>query len=139
MGMRLNPYLAFNGNAREAMESYQSILGGELSINTFGDFGDPAAPGANQIMHSQLETPAGFTLMGADVPPGMDFQPGRTVTISISGDEDETMRGYWARLSEGATISMELEKQMWGDYFGELTDRFGIAWLINIAGEENRG
>ena len=87
MASRLNPYLSFKDNAREAMEHYQQALGGELLVNTFGEYGDPNAPEADLIMHSRLETPAGFTLMGADTPPGMEFQPGNTMAISLSGED----------------------------------------------------
>ena len=96
----LNPYVSFRDNAREAMEFYQSALGGDLTTNTFGEYGDPDAPEANLIMHSQLTTPAGFTLMGADTPPGMEHNPGSNIAISLSGDGDE-LRGYWEKLSDG--------------------------------------
>jgi PhnB protein len=129
----LNPYVSFRDNAREAMEFYQSALGGDLATNTFGEYGDPEAPEANLIMHSQLTTPAGFTLMGADTPPGMEHNPGSNIAISLSGDGEE-LRGYWAKLSDGATVTVPLAKQMWGDEFGMLVDRFGIGWMVNIAG-----
>ena len=129
----LNPYVSFRDNAREAMEFYQSALGGDLTTNTFGEYGDPDAPEANLIMHSQLTTPAGFTLMGADTPPGMEHNPGSNIAISLSGDGDE-LRGYWEKLSDGATVTVPLAKQMWGDEFGMLVDRFGIGWMVNIAG-----
>ncbi len=133
MAATLNPYVSFRDNAREAMEFYQVALGGDLTSNTFGEYGDPDAPEANLIMHSHLTTPAGFTLMGADTPPGMEHNPGTNVAISLSGDGDE-LRDYWERLSDGATVTMPLEKQMWGDVFGMLVDRFGVIWMVNIAG-----
>jgi PhnB protein len=133
MAMRLNPYLSFDGNAREAMERYRDVLGGELTLSTFGDFGQAGTPIEHLIMHSQLETPAGFTLMGADTPPGMDRRPGNTVTVVISGDEEPAMRGYWEGLSAGGTIDVPLERQMWGDLYGQCTDRFGTIWQFNIS------
>ncbi len=133
MASTLNPYLSFGDNAREAMEFYRDALGGELAVSTFGEYGDPEAPEANLVMHSQLETPAGFTLMGADTPPGMDFG-GTAGTISLSGDDSGELRGYWEKLAEGGQVSMPLEKQMWGDEFGMLVDRFGVSWMVNIAG-----
>ena len=138
MTSRLNPYLSFNGNAREAMEFYRSIFGGELAMNTFGEFGsaDPAI--ADQIMHAQLETPAGYTLMGSDTPPGMDFTPGTTMTVSLSGD-DAGLREYWEKLAEGGTVNVPLEKQMWGDEFGQCTDRFGVPWMVNVTGGQAAG
>jgi PhnB protein len=79
-----------------------------------------------------LETDKGFTLMGADTPPGMDYQPGNTMTVSLSGDDGAELHGYWDKLSEGGTVSVALEKQMWGDEFGQCSDQFGIAWMVNI-------
>jgi PhnB protein len=130
---RLNPYLSFRDNAREAMEFYQSVFGGTLTVNTFGEYGADG-PDADKLMHAQLETDAGYTLMGADTPEGMTHNPGDNITISLSGDEAETLRGYFAKLSEGGNVSVPLEKQMWGDEFGQCTDRYGIGWLVNIAG-----
>jgi PhnB protein len=132
MGSRLNPYLSFNGNARQALEFYQQALGGELTINTYGEYGDPSAPEANNVMHGQLETPAGFTLMGADNPPGTPHNPGTGFAVSLSGEDSGELGNYWKKLSEGATIDVPLEKQMWGDEFGQLTDRYGIGWIVNI-------
>ena len=134
MAATLNPYLSFRDNAREAMEFYQSALGGDLESNTFGEYGDPNAPEANLIMHARLNTPAGFTLMGADTPPGMEHTPGSNITVSLSGDDSAELRGYWEKLGEGATVTVPLEKQMWGDEFGMLVDQFGIGWMVNIAG-----
>ena len=83
-------------------------------------------------MHAQLETDAGYTLMGSDTPEGMDYNPGDNIVVSLSGDDAETLRGYWAKLSDGGTVGMPLEKQMWGDEFGQCTDQFGIAWMVDI-------
>jgi PhnB protein len=132
MTSRLNPYISFNGNAREAMEFYRSIFGGELTISTFGEFGAPDAAIADQVMHAMLETDAGYTLMCADTPPGMDFNPGNTITVSLSGDDAGALRGYWEKLADGGSVSMPLEKQMWGDEFGQCTDKFGVPWMVNI-------
>ena len=72
--------------------------------------------------------------MASDTPPGMDYSPGTTISISLSGDDGDELRGYWAKLSDGGTVSLPLEKQMWGDEFGMCTDKFGIGWMVNIAG-----
>jgi PhnB protein len=133
MASRLNPYISFAGNAREAMEFYERVFGGTLTLSTFGEFGAADAPGADQIMHGQLETPSGFTIMGADVPPGSEHHPGNNMGVSLSGDDVDELHGYWARLSEGGTVSVPLEKQMWGDEFGMCADRFGVGWLVNIS------
>jgi PhnB protein len=129
----LNPYLNFGDNARQAMEFYRDVFGGELKLNTFGEYGDPSAPGADNIMHAQLETENGFTLMASDAPPGMDLDEGSgTISISLSGDDEQELRGYWDKLSEGGTVTMPFEKQMWGDVFGMCTDKFGVPWMVDV-------
>lgn len=133
MAMRLSPYLNFAGTAREAMQHYRDVLGGELAITTFGEFGQTATPIEHQIMHSQLDTPAGFTLMGSDAPPGNELRQGNAVTVILHGDDEQALRGYWDGLSAGARIDTPLERQMWGDYYGQCTDRFGVTWQVNIA------
>jgi PhnB protein len=133
MSMRLNPYLSFDGNARQAMEHYRDVLGGELTSNTFGEFGQAGTAIENLIMHSQLETPAGFVLMGSDTPPGMEYQPGNAVTVILSGDDEAELRRYWEGLSAHATINTPLEEQMWGDHYGQCTDQFGVTWQVNIS------
>ena len=135
MASRLNPYISFNGNARQAMEFYQQVFGGDLNLNTFGDFGQSDSADANKIMHGQLETPSGYTIMGADTPAQMDFQPGTNYSVSLSGDTAAELRGYWQQLSDGGTVTVPLEKQMWGDEFGMCVDKFGVAWMVNIAGQ----
>jgi PhnB protein len=133
---RLNPYISFRGTAREAMEFYQSVFGGELDLSTFSDFQMPGIgeDEADLIMHGQLEAPGGLVLMGADTPRSMELAEGSSITISLSGDDDVELRGYWDKLAEGGTVSMPLEAAPWGDAFGQLTDRFGVSWMVNIAG-----
>lgn len=128
----LNPYISFPGNAREAMEFYEGVFGGTLTLNTFGEYEEAGSPIADKIMHGNLETENGFTLMGADNPPGTSHNPGNNITVSLSGDDADELRGYWEKLSSGGTVSIPLEKQMWGDEFGQCTDQFGIAWMVNI-------
>jgi PhnB protein len=129
---RLNPYISFTGDARQAMEFYKDIFGGTLTLNTFGEFGAQDSPEADKIMHGMLETDSGFTLMGADTPPGMEHQTGNNIAVSLSGNDDAELRGYWERLSDGGTVSVPLEKQMWGDEFGMCVDQFGVPWMVNI-------
>ncbi|TQK42735.1 PhnB protein [Streptomyces sp. SLBN-118] len=137
MPSRLNPYIAFDGTARQAMEFYKGIFGGTLTMNTFGDFGQKeAGEAADKIMHSMLETDSGFTLMAADTPPGMEYQHGNNISVSLSGDDAAELRGYWDKLSGDGTVSVPMEKQMWGDVFGMCTDRFGITWLVNISEQQ---
>ena len=132
MPSRLNPYISFDGNARDAMEFYQRVFGGNLTLNTFGEYGDKESPFADKIMHGLLETNRGLTLMAADTPPGKDYAPGNNISVSLSGDDVEELRGYWGELSSGGSVSVPLEKQMWGDEFGMCTDQFGIEWMVNI-------
>ncbi len=137
---KLNPYLSFVDTARSAMEFYQSVFGGELVVNTFGEYGADDAAVANLVMHASLETPAGFTLFASDAPPGMaELSPGSQITVSVSGghEDADALRGYWAALAEDGTVHMPLEKQMWGDDFGQLTDKFGIPWMVDIGPEES--
>ena len=134
MTSRLNPYISFDGNARQAMEFYKDVFGGTLALNTFGEYGAPEGEGADKIMHAMLESDTGYTLMGADTPPGMEHNPGTNIAVSLSGDDGDLLRGYWAKLADGGSVSVPLEKQMWGDEFGACTDKFGISWMVNIAG-----
>lgn len=133
----LNPYLTFaDGQAREAMELYASVLGGELNVMTFGDMGTEG-PLATQVMHAQLTSPGGITLMGADAPPEMvQVTFGDNVSVSLSGgpEDAEVLREWFAALAEGGEVRQPLEAAPWGDEFGMLVDRFGISWMVNIAG-----
>jgi PhnB protein len=131
MASRLNPYISFAGNARPAMEFYQSVLGGELTLSTFAEGGMPDPAAADLIMHAQLVTPDGYCLMGSDTPPGMTYVPAAGISVSLSGD-DLALRGYFEKLATGGQITMPLEKQVWGDEFGMAVDQFGIAWMVNI-------
>jgi PhnB protein len=138
MPTRLNPYLSFRDNAREAMEFYKSVFGGELNVNTFADFNASQDPGDDdKVMHSQLEAPNGIVLMGADTPAGMEFQEGSNGSISLSGEDEPELRGYYDKLSADGTVTEPLEKAPWGDFFGMCTDRFGVAWLVNISSGES--
>lgn len=132
MASRLNPYISFAGNAREAMEFYKGVFGGTLVLNTFGEFGGAQELDGDKIMHGMLETDSGYTLMGSDTPQGMEHNPGDNITVSLSGDDSGELRGYWEKLADGGAVSVPLEKQMWGDEFGACVDRFGISWMVNI-------
>lgn len=132
MGIHLNPYLHFGDSARPAMEFYRDVLGGALNVMTFGDMGSDG-PEATKVMHAQLETEPDLVLMASDTPPGMDVPTGSGVSVSLSGDDGDRLRRWFAGLAEGGTVSVPLEKQMWGDEFGQCTDRFGVTWLVNIA------
>lgn len=135
MATRLNPYLNFRTEAREALEFYHAALGGKLEIATFADFGmgdDPAF--ADLVMHGAVVGEHDLTIFASDTPPGGD-EPvhGTHVNVSLSS-EDVDLRPVWDRLTEGAEVVVPFEPAPWGDRFGLFNDRFGIAWLVNQAG-----
>lgn len=133
MGVTLDPYLNFRGNAREAMEFYKGVFGGNLTISTFGEFQAPTEPSeADLVMHADLEGPEGIRFFAADAPSHMTFTPGTNFSMSLSGESEDELRGYFDKLSAGGSVTMPLEKAPWGDTFGMLTDRFGTQWLVNI-------
>ena len=133
MASRLNPYISFAGNARQAMQFYERVFGGDLTLNTFGEFGAQDSPDADKVMHAMLETGSGFTLMASDTPSGMEHNPGNNIAVSLSGDDANELRSYWEQLSDGGTVTVPLEKQMWGDEFGMCVDQFGVQWMVNIS------
>ena len=134
MTSTLNPYLSFSDNAREAMEFYRDVFGGELTVDTFESYDMGQDPSENdRVMHAQLETPAGFTLMASDTPSGVPYVPAAGVSISLSGDDDADLETWWIALCEDGTGTMPLEAPPWGGRFGMVTDRFGISWMVSIA------
>lgn len=133
MAIKLNAYIHFKDNAKEAMEFYHSILGGDFTKSTFGEFQMSQEPSeANKIMHSEINGGADMTLMGSDTPQGMEFKPGNTITLSLSGDDAELLTSYFEKLSAGGKVDQPLTPSPWGDTFGMLTDKFGIEWMVNI-------
>jgi PhnB protein len=137
MQSRLNPYLSFRDNAREAMEFYRTVFGGTLDMNTFAEFGASEDPGEDdKIMHAMLEAENGITFMAADTPSSMEHRPGSTMSMSLSGDDDAELSGYFEKLSEGGTVNEPLVEAPWGDKFGMVTDRFGIDWMVNITAQD---
>lgn len=135
MPTRLNPYLGFRDNARDAMTYYQSVFGGELTMSTFGEFQASEDPSEqDKIMHAMLTTESGVVLMGADTPNSMSYNPGETFSVSLSGEDEAELRGYWERLSGDGTVTVPFEPAPWGDTFGMCTDKFGVPWLVNAAG-----
>ena len=135
MSTRLNPYLSFRDSAREAMEFYQSVFGGELTVSTFAEMHaseDPAEQ--HKVMHSMLETDGGLVLMGADTPNSMDLASSSNISISLSGEDEPELRGYYDKLVADGTVLEPLVKAPWGDTFGMCVDKFGVTWLVNISG-----
>jgi PhnB protein len=141
MAARLNPYLTFHGTARQAMELYRDVLGGELTLTTFAEGGMPDAGDPDHVMHGQLETDSGFTLMGSDAASGSPAQPISGVQISLSGDHDADaeLTGYYEKLAAAGTVVEPLAAAPWGDKFGMVSDPYGILWMVNIAGAQPAG
>ena len=138
MATTLNPYLNFRGNAREAMEFYKGIFGGTLTVATFAEFhASTDASEDNLVMHADLEGAGGIRFMGADVPLRMEYQPGNDFSMSLSGEDDAELRGYFEKLADGGTVLQPLVTAGWGDTFGMCTDRFGIRWLVNISAQRS--
>jgi PhnB protein len=136
MQTKLNPYLSFKDNARQAMEFYQTVFGGKLAISTFKEFHASQDPSEDDlVMHSVLEADNGITFMASDTPNRMEYKAGTNYSMSLSGDNEAELRGYYEKLLDGGNVTMPLEKALWGDTFGMLTDKFGVAWLVNITGQ----
>lgn len=138
MPAALHPYLNFAGNSREAFEFYGQCLGALPQFVTFGETEAVPAdhPSADKVMHGSLEVTDLIRLYVSDVIEGMSpagVVQGNNVTLSLMGDDETLLRRAYERLSEGGTVAMPLEKQMWGDLYGSFTDRFGIVWQVNIS------
>ncbi|WP_313811272.1 VOC family protein [Glutamicibacter sp.] len=136
MSIGLTPYLRFAGDAREAMEFYNSALGGELSLLTFKEgMNDDNPATTDLIMHSSLFIERGIHLMASDTPPEMNVTANGTVALSSDGDDEADaarLRQWWDALEADSRIDMPLATAPWGDSFGQLTDKFGVTWMFNI-------
>jgi PhnB protein len=138
MQSKLNPYVSFKDNARQAMEFYHTVFGGKLDLNTFGETQGVGDPGEdNKIMHAMLEAENGITFMAADTPASLEFNEGARISMSLSGDNEEELRGYFEKLSgSGGQVTLPLEKAPWGDSFGMCKDQFGVDWMVNISAQK---
>jgi PhnB protein len=132
-GVQLNPYLQFQDRARDAMDFYRSVFGGDVTMQTYAEGGMSGDPSNDdRVMHAQLVTPHGLVLMASDVPDGVPYQPGSAISISLSGDDEPALRGFYDALAEGGTVFEPLNQAPWGDVFGACMDRFGTTWMVNI-------
>jgi PhnB protein len=133
MNSRINPYINFNGNAKEAIEFYKSVFGGELTMSTYQEGGMPHnADEGSKIMHAMLVVNEGMVLMASDTPHGWPHTVGTNMSVSLSGDNDAELQGFWDKLSADAKVDQPLVPAPWGDKFGMLTDKFGVRWMVNI-------
>src|SRR5579872_6370703 len=132
MPTTLSPYLNFNGKTAQAMRFYQSVLGGELYIQSFGDAGmGQSDQEKNLTLHAAL-TNSAIQLYASDGRPDMHVTFGDNVHLSLQGTDSSTLTSYFNGLAEGGNVEMPLSKQFWGDTFGMLTDQFGVHWMVNI-------
>ncbi len=137
MRAKLNPYINFKDTTRQAMGFYQSIFGGELRLSTFKEYHASEDPSEdNKIMHAELNTSNGIDFMASDLPNRMEYHPGTNFSMSLSGDDEAELKGYFNKLSAGGQVTQPLEKAPWGDSFGMLTDKFGINWFVNITSKK---
>ncbi|ALJ21537.1 VOC family protein [Microbacterium sp. No. 7] len=140
MPLSLNPYISFKNSAREALEFYQSVLGGELQIDEFSSFPDMAPAGEESlVMHGQLTTDDGLVLMASDTPSSMPYSPPGGISVSLSGDDAERLQAAWDGLAEGGAVIEPYQTPPWGGTFGMLTDRFGVVWMVAYWGEQPEG
>ena len=140
MAVILNPYLHFRDKAREAMEFYQTVFGGELDVLTFAEQGDPYPGEGAKVMHAQLETPSGFTLMASDTPDRLEHERGENV-FSVSHQRSEGRRSRAPWLLEEAQHGRQRhagarDRGRGVRTFGMLVDAFGVTWLVNISAED---
>lgn len=139
----LTTYLIFDGDARQAMEHYRSVLGGELDVMTFGDMGATGedGPPADGVMHARLVTADGFRIFASDGAPGEPVRRGNDFAVALTADPEdaETLKRWWDAFSADGTVDVPFEQQMWGDWFGQVTDRFGVAWMFDLAGGQEPG
>jgi len=136
----VNVYLTFNGNCRTAFEFYKSVFGGDFQyVGTFSEIpeqeGMPPIPDEmkDQIMHISLPISKETILMGSDA--GGDWAPklimGNNFSVSVLTDDKQEAERVFNALAEGGNITMPLSNQFWGAYYGMLTDKYGINWMVN--------
>ncbi len=128
--INLDPYIFFKGEAREAMEFYKNIFGGELTIQTYEDVPGPTQEGMEgKLMHAMLEG-EDVRLMASDT--SQASAKATKITLSLSGADEEKLRKYFEGLSEGVEVAQPLKKEFWGDTFGMVSDKYGVEWMVNI-------
>ncbi len=127
---KLGVYLFFKGDCREAMEFYKSVFGGEIETSAYDDIPSSTAAGLEgKLMHASL-TGGEVDLMASDT---LEASPkSAKVTLSLIGDDEAKLTGFFDELSEGIEVAHPLKKEMWGDIFGQLTDKYGVDWMVNI-------
>jgi PhnB protein len=137
MSVQITPYLAFRTQTREALDFYASVFGGVPTYSSYSEFGMGGEGEGDKVMHGQLATPHGLLLMAADRPDSVPLESENAISLSLFGaaEDEDRLTGWFAALAEGGTVHEQLAKAPWGDSFGQLDDRFGIHWMVNIGGE----
>ncbi|TAJ48541.1 MAG: VOC family protein [Herbiconiux sp.] len=151
MSLTTTTHLNFRGDARAALEFYQTVFGGQVTVATYGDFGMPQdVPGADRVVFGQVVSSEGFRVLAYDIPGQLGGSPdnagstrrenGVTITdqpffVSVEGGSLEEVQRYWDALSTGASIVEPLAASAWSAGFGMLTDRFGVTWILGVAAE----
>jgi PhnB protein len=130
-------HLNFRGDAREALEFYQSVSGGRLTVVTYKDAGDVQDPAeADQVLWGQVRGDNGFHVMAFDVPAVRPWSRGDDpFFVSVRGDSAEEITALWQKLADGATVVVPLGPSGWAPLYGMLKDRFGITWVLDVAAE----
>lgn len=136
--MSFAPYLAFQGNCREAMTRYAEIFGAnDLQIMSYADAppeGRPSGP-ADRVMHSQFSAGPGAPLLAADMPEGMGDRKPANATVFHGAPKKERAEAIFAALAEGGHVTMPLAPTFWSPAFGMVTDRWNTSWMITVATE----
>lgn len=138
MTVEMCPYLHPRGSAREALEAYRRALGGdEPQVATYGDIGMEDPQVRDLVANAALRTELGGLLMVSDVPPGAGSPPAGSACLS--GDDEAALRRAWEVLSEGGEVEHPLEPSPWGSLFGSCRDRWGVSWMVDVAGAGSGG
>ncbi len=134
MGIETTVHLNFKDKAREALDFYQSVFGGQVIAFTYGQAQDVEHPAdTDRLSWGEVRTEAGFHVMAYDVRENQTYDAGdRPFFVSVRGDDTEEITGYWKALSEGATIMADLGPAGWSPLYGMLKDRFGVIWTLDI-------
>jgi PhnB protein len=137
MTINVTNHLNFRGDARAALEFYQSVFGGDIVIITYKDAQNVQDPSeADWVMWGQVAAPNGFRVMAYDVPSRTPYNPGENpFFVSVRGDLDKEITALWEKLSVGSTVVQPLAPSGWAPLYGMLKDRFGITWVLDVATE----
>ncbi|WP_039805102.1 VOC family protein [Nocardia araoensis] len=139
MSLATTTHLNFRGDARDALEFYRSVFGGQLAVVTYKDAGNfQEESEADQIMWGQVQADNGFHVMAYDVPSSMDYHPGvNGFFVSVRGETVEEVSGFWEKLTAGATVVIPMGPANWAPAYGMLRDRFGVVWVVDVVSEYN--